>query len=159
MRICMFCVYIYIWLYLAIENSVTLRMYVHMHIYMHHYACMHICMYICIYLSPSHTHACMPWQEAEDMRAASHAPISLHAPIAVPKVTALEINYRTHNGILKMAGGVIDLLQEFFAGSFDNLPREKGYFDGPLPTCLLETSLEEATVMIVGSDRKQSQIE
>jgi hypothetical protein len=77
----------------------------------------------------------------------------------VPQVTTLDINYRTHNGILKMAAGVIDLLQEFFPGSFDNLPRERGFFDGPLPMCLLETSVEEAAVMIVGSDRKQSQIE
>ena len=83
----------------------------------------------------------------------------VHVPIVVPQVTSLDINYRTHNGILKMAAGVIDLLQHFFPGSFDNLPRERGYFDGPLPVCLLETSVEEAAVMIVGSDKKQSQIE
>ena len=77
----------------------------------------------------------------------------------VPQVTTLDVNYRTHNGILKMAAGIIDLLQYFFAGSFDNLPRERGFFDGPSPICLLETSVEEAAVMIVGSDKKQSQIE
>ncbi len=77
----------------------------------------------------------------------------------MPQVTTLDVNYRTHNGILKMAAGIIDLLQYFFAGSFDNLPRERGFFDGPPPMCLLETSVEEAAVMIVGSDKKQSQIE
>jgi hypothetical protein len=80
-------------------------------------------------------------------------------PIAVPEPTVLDVNYRTHNGILKMAAGVIDLLQDSFPGSFDHLPRERGYFDGPLPVWLLETSVEEAAVMIVGSDKKASQIE
>ncbi len=80
-------------------------------------------------------------------------------PIAVPEPAILDINYRTHNGILKMAAGIIDLLQDTFPGSFDHLPREKGYFDGPLPMWLLETSVEEAAVMIVGSEKKETQIE
>ncbi len=96
----------------------------------------------------------MAQQEERDLQKARPGK---HVPIAVPDITVLEVNYRTHNGILKMAAGIIDLLQYSFPGSFDLLPREKGYFEGPLPMSLLETNVEEATVMIVGSDKNKSQ--
>ena len=79
--------------------------------------------------------------------------------VKVPVVNTLTVNYRTHNGILKAAAGVVDLLEKFFPQSIDSLPRERGFFDGPKPMLLAETGLDDAAVMIVGADRKHSQIE
>ncbi|CAG8599278.1 1529_t:CDS:10, partial [Racocetra fulgida] len=39
---------------------------------------------------------------------------------------ALNVNYRSHNGILGLAASVIDLIQYFFPNSIDKLPRERG---------------------------------
>ena len=79
--------------------------------------------------------------------------------VKVPVVNTLTVNYRTHNGILKAAAGVVDLLEKFFPKSIDSLPRERGFFDGPKPMLLAETNDDDATVMIVGADRKHKKIE
>jgi tetratricopeptide (TPR) repeat protein len=80
-------------------------------------------------------------------------------PVAVPVVNALSINYRTHSGILSVAAGIVDLLEYFFLSTIDVLPRESGFFHGPKPLMLLETKVDVATILIVGSDKKASQIE
>ena len=50
-----------------------------------------------------------------------------------PKEFKLNINYRCHNGILKLASSVIDLIWHFFPNSIDKLPRERGEVVGPQP--------------------------
>ncbi|RVD88960.1 uncharacterized protein DFL_003123 [Arthrobotrys flagrans] len=45
----------------------------------------------------------------------------------------LSKNYRTHNGILKLAAKVIDILSESFPYLIDKFSPELGNFDGPLP--------------------------
>jgi len=79
--------------------------------------------------------------------------------VKIPEVNTLIINYRTHNGILSTAAGIVDLLEAFFPWSIDTLPREQGFFAGPKPMLLSETAVDDAAVMIVGADRKHSQIE
>ena len=79
--------------------------------------------------------------------------------VKIPEVNTLIINYRTHNGILSAAAGIVDLLEAFFPWSIDTLPREQGFFAGPKPMLLSETAVDDAAVMIVGADRKHSQIE
>lgn len=39
------------------------------------------------------------------------------------------------------------------------LPRETGFFQGPKPILLSETKIDDVAVMIIGSDKKHSQIE
>ncbi len=70
----------------------------------------------------------------------------------MPKVHALSINYRTHNGVLGVAAAVVDVLEALFPASIDALPRERGFFAGPKPLLLKETALEEAVVMIAGAE-------
>ena len=41
----------------------------------------------------------------------------------------LDINYRSHNGILRMASALIDILVTFFPESIDRLKRDKGTYD------------------------------
>jgi len=79
--------------------------------------------------------------------------------IEVPEVQSMRLNYRTHNGILSLAASIVDLLEEFFPMTLDKLPRETGYFRGPKPILLTETRPESATIMIVGSNKEDSQIE
>ena len=70
-----------------------------------------------------------------------------------------DINYRTHNGILAAAAGIVDLLERFFRNTIDSMARERGFFEGHRPILLSETAEHDAAVMILGSDRKHSQIE
>ncbi|CAJ0745543.1 7794_t:CDS:10 [Entrophospora sp. SA101] len=49
-----------------------------------------------------------------------------------PEQFEMNINYRSHNGILKLASSVIDLISHFFPDSIDQL-RECGEVDGPRP--------------------------
>src|SRR2546423_540541 len=50
-----------------------------------------------------------------------------------PKQFELNINYRSHNGILQLASSVIDLIWYFFPDSIDKLSREIGEIGGPRP--------------------------
>ncbi|CAJ0755623.1 14736_t:CDS:10, partial [Entrophospora sp. SA101] len=51
----------------------------------------------------------------------------------MPKQFEMNINYRSHNGILRLASSVIDLISHFFPESIDKLPREHGEVGGPRP--------------------------
>src|SRR3954469_3790396 len=53
--------------------------------------------------------------------------------IIKPKKFELNINYRSHDGILRVASSVIDLIWYFFPDSIDKLSRERGEVDGPRP--------------------------
>ncbi|CAG8492712.1 7239_t:CDS:10 [Diversispora eburnea] len=50
-----------------------------------------------------------------------------------PKQFELDTNYRSHNGILRLAASVIDLILQFFPDSIDKLKRERGEIGGPRP--------------------------
>jgi len=53
-----------------------------------------------------------------------------------PNEFKLNINYRCHNGILKLASSVIDLIWHFFPNSIDKLSRERSEIGGPQPIIL-----------------------
>jgi hypothetical protein len=46
----------------------------------------------------------------------------------------LQVNYRTHSGILGVASAVVDVLKTFWPDSIDNLAREEAFFHVSLPT-------------------------
>jgi len=50
-----------------------------------------------------------------------------------PQQFELNTNYRSHNGILRLASSVIELLERFFPESIDKLPQERGEIGGPRP--------------------------
>ncbi|CAG8480420.1 12096_t:CDS:10 [Ambispora gerdemannii] len=50
-----------------------------------------------------------------------------------PKQFELNVNYRSHNGILRLAASIIDLIWLFFPESIDRLSREHSYVSGPWP--------------------------
>ncbi|XP_044311040.1 TPR and ankyrin repeat-containing protein 1 isoform X2 [Varanus komodoensis] len=75
------------------------------------------------------------------------------------RIYQLYQNYRSHSGILRLASGVVDLLQYFFPESFDRLPRDSGLFDGPKPTVLDSCSVSDLAILLRGNKRKTQPIE
>ena len=53
--------------------------------------------------------------------------------IAIPDITNLLRNYRSHKGITRLAAGVVELLKFYFPESFDAVYGDEGYLDGPKP--------------------------
>ncbi|XP_029445566.1 TPR and ankyrin repeat-containing protein 1 [Rhinatrema bivittatum] len=75
------------------------------------------------------------------------------------RIYQLYQNYRSHSGILRLASGVVDLLQCYFPESFDRLPRDCGLFDGPKPTVLESCSISDLAILLKGNRRKTQPIE
>ncbi|KFP74594.1 TPR and ankyrin repeat-containing protein 1, partial [Acanthisitta chloris] len=75
------------------------------------------------------------------------------------RIYQLYQNYRSHSGILRLASGVVDLLQHFFPESFDRLPQDRGLFDGPKPTVLESCSVSDLAILLRGNKRKTQPIE
>ena len=73
----------------------------------------------------------------QDLRSIFHEIHSQYPEVKVPqKPHNLTLNFRSHSGILKLAGSIIDLISEFFRDSIDHLPDEEGMFPGPTPVVL-----------------------
>ena len=79
--------------------------------------------------------------------------------VQVPEINKLTVNYRTHNGILGAASQIVQLLLDLFPHSVDALEKDVGHFDGPLPTLLTDTSKDDLSMLLFGSDPQYSQIE
>ncbi|GBB85844.1 hypothetical protein RclHR1_01230007 [Rhizophagus clarus] len=60
----------------------------------------------------------------------TRAKINYSNIIINPSRFELDINYRSHNGILQLASSVIDLIRHFFPNSIDHLSCERGKIDG-----------------------------
>ncbi|ORY39423.1 P-loop containing nucleoside triphosphate hydrolase protein [Rhizoclosmatium globosum] len=56
-----------------------------------------------------------------------------------PTQFQLTRNYRSHDGILRLAASVLDLITAYFPNSIDVMARDLGAVDGPLPVCFLGT--------------------
>ncbi|XP_033917853.1 TPR and ankyrin repeat-containing protein 1 [Melopsittacus undulatus] len=91
---------------------------------------------------------------------ASKNSISKKQRVRKPKrIYQLYQNYRSHSGILRLASGVVDLLQYYFPESFDRLPKDCGLFDGPKPTVLESCSVSDLAILLRGNKRKTQPIE
>src|SRR4051812_43905926 len=56
-----------------------------------------------------------------------------HYNLLKPEKFELDVNYRSHNGILRLASSVIQLIEKFFPDSIDKMAPEYGEIDGPKP--------------------------
>ena len=54
-------------------------------------------------------------------------------PDVAPKLNILQINYRSHTGILNLAKFVIDLIERYYPDSIDTAPNDEAVFVGPKP--------------------------
>ncbi|KAJ3119861.1 hypothetical protein HK098_005091 [Nowakowskiella sp. JEL0407] len=60
-----------------------------------------------------------------------------------PRMFKLSRNYRSHDGILKLAASCLDLLDKYFPGCIDSMERDTGVVDGPKPICFVEKGIDE----------------
>ncbi|KAJ3207541.1 hypothetical protein HDU67_007420 [Dinochytrium kinnereticum] len=58
---------------------------------------------------------------------------------------------RSHDGILRLAASILDLLQRYFPNSIDALARDIGAVDGPLPVCFLGSDEDLRDVFGLGA--------
>ncbi|CAB4422233.1 unnamed protein product [Rhizophagus irregularis] len=80
-----------------------------------------------------------------------------HSSIINPKQFELDINYRSHNGILQLATSVIDLIWRFFPNSIDRLSREHGRVGGPQPTFF--EGFQKEHFKIFSSNSRESELD
>ena len=96
----------------------------------------------------------------EDLRSSFHRMNTKVPCIHVPQEPLkLTINYRSHSGILKLAGSVIDLISEFFKDSIDHLPDDEGMFPGPEPVFLDSCEEKDLSLLLSTNKRECSAIE
>ena len=80
--------------------------------------------------------------------------------VQLPTIYKLVTNFRSHAGILRLAGTVIDLLLCFFKQSFDSsLPRDKGILEGPHPVLLWSPDIDDLAFLLKIQKRDSSVIE
>ena len=96
----------------------------------------------------------------QDLRSSFHAIHEVVPQVKVPQEPhTLTINFRSHSGILQLAGSIIDLLQMFFKGSIDHLPSDKGMFSGPTPVLLDSCEESDLALLLSSNKREGSRIE
>ncbi|XAR48022.1 hypothetical protein NMG60_11030712 [Bertholletia excelsa] len=74
----------------------------------------------------------------------------------ISETLSLKQNFRTHDGVLKLAQSVIDLLYRFFPNSIDVLNPEKSLIYGEAPVLLKSKNDEDAIITIFGNSRNVS---
>ena len=80
-------------------------------------------------------------------------------PLAVPRINCLELNYRTHTGVLDAAAVCVACLRLLFPLTVDALPRERAFFDGQRPLLLPTLSETDLSILLSGADRNASTVE
>ena len=76
--------------------------------------------------------------------------------VKAPELQALPYNYRSHTGILRLASGILEVLQTLYPGSFDKLDHDRGFFRGPLPQALLACGVDDLAIMLRSNRRSHS---
>eukprot|EP00985_Skeletonema_marinoi_P006234 scaffold2699_cov140-Skeletonema_marinoi.AAC.8 len=66
----------------------------------------------------------------------------------IQKPKTVNVNFRSHSGILNCAGGVLDLMFTYFPSSAKQLKKDKGLFQGSRPGVLLGTSIDQLNILL-----------
>eukprot|EP00984_Skeletonema_dohrnii_P006920 scaffold2465_cov93-Skeletonema_dohrnii-CCMP3373.AAC.4 len=66
----------------------------------------------------------------------------------IQKPKTVNVNFRSHSGILNCAGGVLDLMFTHFPSSAKQLKKDKGLFQGSRPGVLLGTSIDQLNILL-----------
>ncbi len=59
------------------------------------------------------------------------------------QLRTLDVNYRSHNGIVAAAAAVAQLIERCFPNALDHVPAERGCFDGPVLQLVLQTNMDD----------------
>ena len=96
----------------------------------------------------------------QDLRSSFHKINSKTPGVKVPKKPYnLTVNFRSHSGILKLAGSILDLIKEYFKDSIDHLPDDEGMFPGPTPVLLESCNIKDLSLLLRTNKREASAIE
>jgi len=66
----------------------------------------------------------------------------------IQKPKTVNVNFRSHSGILNCAGGVLDLMFTHFPSSAKQLRKDEGLFQGSRPEILLGTSIDKLNILL-----------
>ena len=92
----------------------------------------------------------------EDIRSLFH---HINPKVSVPKLHHLTLNFRSHSGILGLAGSIIDVIKEFFNQSIDILPNEVSMLSGPTPVIVESCEVGDLALLLRANKRDVSTIE
>ena len=96
----------------------------------------------------------------QELRTMFHEVQKFVPQLRVPKeLYKLALNFRSHSGILELAGSIINLIDMFFKGTIDQLPEDKGMFPGPTPIILESCKESDLALMLSNHKRESSRIE
>ena len=79
----------------------------------------------------------------EEVRSVGHFVGSI-----IQKPKTVNVNFRSHSGILNCAGGVLDLMFEHFPSSAKQLKKDEGLFQGSRPGIISGASIDQLNVLL-----------
>ena len=96
----------------------------------------------------------------QDLRSSFHQIHSKIPAVKVPqKPHILTVNFKFHSGILKLAGSITDLINEFSKDSADHLPDDEAIFPGPTPVLLESCKIDDLALLLSTNKREASAIQ
>lgn len=96
----------------------------------------------------------------EELRSLFHRMSKCTQQVKVPKEPYnLKINFRSHSGVINLAGSILDLLTEFFKHSIDHLPNDVSMFQGPIPVLVESCEVNDLVLLLRANEREGSSIE
>ncbi|KAG1683154.1 TPR and ankyrin repeat-containing protein 1 [Nymphon striatum] len=97
----------------------------------------------------------------EDLKSLFYEEKQENDKVMIPKKLPYQLryNYRSHDGILKLASSVLDILSHFFPESFDKMDPDQGLFNGPKPYIIEAVKMDDLLKFLSGNQKEISQIE
>ena len=95
----------------------------------------------------------------QDIRSLFHHLAEKNSKIKVPQLHNLTLNFRSHSGILGLAGSIIDIITEFFNHSIDDLPNDDSMLPGPTPVIVESCEVNDLALLLRANKREVSTIE
>jgi hypothetical protein len=95
----------------------------------------------------------------EDIQSLFHHIAESNPKVSVPKLHHLTLNFRSHSGILGLAGSIVDIIKEFFDHSIDNLPNDVSMLPGPTPVIVESCEVGDLALLLRANKREVSPIE
>ncbi len=96
----------------------------------------------------------------EDIQSLFHHIAESNPKVCVPKLHHLTLNFRSHSGILGLAGSIIDVIKEFFNQSIvDCLSNDVSMLSGPTPVIVESCEESDLALLLRANKRDVSPIE
>ena len=87
----------------------------------------------------------------EEVRSVGHYVAGDRRHLIPEKPKVVNINFRSHSGILNCAGRFLDLLFDYFPGSAKQLKKDYGLFRGARPGVFHKVEVQQLSTLLQGS--------